>query len=171
MVQQESTEFSNFSHSEWCYNYDRFRLWESYLRFQSRFLASQTAPSQGPENQTRTSMWKIHVVLAFTGSCFLPTEITGTREWWHGQEPPQTNLTGQNIPAEKEGTVKTSGADSGSWTLTESDVQAPESKVHTWVTCTQNTKEVQAQHTFSWEVMQTNTPSLIPELIHKFKNE
>lgn len=35
-----------------------------------------------------------------------------TREWWHRQEPPQTNLTGQNIPAEKEGTVKTSRADS-----------------------------------------------------------
>lgn len=44
-----------------------------------------------------------------------------TTEWWHGEETPQTNSTGQNIPAEKEATVKTNGVDSTSWTFTESD--------------------------------------------------
>lgn len=93
--------------------------------------------------------WKLFLTHTSNG----PGRTAVTREWWHGQEPAQTNLTGQNTPAKKEGTVKTSGADSSSWTLTESDMQTPESQVHTWVTCTPNTKEAQTQRTFSWNVM------------------
>lgn len=90
----------------------------------------------------------LHWKLFLTHTNNSPGRRAVTREWRHGQEPPQTNLTGQNNLLRRRAQWK-QWSDSSSWTLTESDMQTPESKVHTWVTCTQNTKEVQAQQTLS----------------------
>lgn len=41
-----------------------------------KILGIANCSFSGPGIQTRTSMWEIHAVVAFTGNCFLPTQTT-----------------------------------------------------------------------------------------------
>lgn len=83
----------------------------------TRLLAKQGHPC-GKHTQFWPSLEMLFSLIQIShGRIRVPTER------WHGEETPHWHLTGQNIPAEREDTARTSGVESTSRTFRESEMQ------------------------------------------------